>query len=377
MKHPFVLFAGVGDEDFRYASGFDVERGAYLSFAPDDDLLIVSTLEVERAREQGRAKRVADRIELGWQESDDPTAAWAAPITTALRERGLGEVSVPASLPAALYRALAEAGVEVVIQPRLLVEARRRKSPEERRWIHAAQRAAEAACVEVIRRIAEAEIRDGLLWEERRPLTSEHLIALASATLQELGYQATGLIVAGSPGSGLPHYRGSGQLRVGAPIVLDIFPRGAGTGYYGDLTRTVIAGPFEERWQRISDAVLAAFDAGAGQLKPGGNGQAAMRAACQALVDAGFGSSTQGLEGRPGPRLTHGLGHGVGLDVHEDPFLRDHPIELIEGDVVTVEPGLYEVGLGGVRWEDTGIIEASGFRSFGSLPKSLDPRAYL
>lgn len=378
VKHPFVLFAGVGDADFRYASGFDVERGLYLRFAPGDDLLVLSTLELDRARETTRVARIADRLELGWQESPaNPVAAWAAPILTAARERGLGEIHAPASLPAALYQALGDAGLEVVIEPRLLNEARRRKSAEEIRSIHAATRAAEAACLAVVRRIAEAEIRDGLLWEQGRPLTSEHLIALASGTLQELGYEPLDLIVAGSPGAALPHYRGTGQLRAGVPIVLDIFPRGRSSGYFADMTRTVIAGPIEEPWQRVSEAVLAAFDAGVAELRPGGDGRAAMRAACQALVDAGFGTTMAGLEGRPGPVLNHGLGHGVGLDVHEDPHLRDHLMELREGDVVTVEPGLYEIHRGGLRWEDTGVIEATGFRSFNELPKSLDPLAYL
>lgn len=377
MEHPFALFAGVADQDFRYASGFDVERGAYVWFAPGDDLLILSTLELDRARAQSRAARVVDRLDLGWTDSEDPIGGWAAPIRAALAERGLGEVRVPAALPAGLYQALVDGGLEVVIDPRLLVEARRRKTPDEVRSIHAALRAAEAACVEVVRRIAEAEIRDGMLWEQGRPLTSEHLIALASGALQELGYQSVEMIIAGSPGSGLPHERGSGQLRASAPIVLDIFPRGQSSGYYADMTRTVVAGPVAEPWQRVSDAALAAFDAGVAELRPGADGQSAMRAACRALVEAGFGTTIAGFEGKPGFKLTHGLGHGVGLDIHEAPSVRDHPETLIEGDVITFEPGLYDSRLGGVRWEDTGIIEGSGFRSFNSLPKSLDPRDYL
>jgi Xaa-Pro aminopeptidase len=377
VEHPFVLFAGVGNADFRYASGFDVERGAYIRFAPGDDLLILSTLELDRARAESRAKRVVDRLELGWRESGDTTAAWAPAILAALRERNVSEIQVPSSLPAALYRALDEAGVEVLIEPQLLAAQRRRKTAEELRSIHAAVRATEAACVEVIRLISAADIRDGLLWEAGRPLTSEHLIAVATASLLELGYEAPELIVAGSLGSALPHYRGTGQLAAGVPIVLDFFPRGRSSGYHADVTRTVVAGPVEEPWQRVSDAVLAAFDTATSVLRPGADGRTAMRAACQALVDAGFGTATAGLEGRPGFVLNHGLGHGLGLDVHEDPHLRDHSVELVEGDVVTVEPGLYEVGRGGVRWEDTGVIEAAGFRSFNELPKSLDPRDYL
>jgi Xaa-Pro aminopeptidase len=100
--------------------------------------------------------------------------------------------------------------------------------------------------------------------------------------------------------------------------------------------------------------------------------------ACQSLVDHGFGTSTKGFEGKAdGPRMIHSTGHGVGLEVHEGPQLRDFDYPLLAGDVVTVEPGLYELGLGGVRVEDTGIVTADGFRNFTSLPRSLDPADYV
>ena len=378
MEHPFLLFAtGDGDADFRYATGFEVGSSAYLWFRDGDDMLVTSPLELERARRQSRAARVVDMRELGWDQSITGVAAWAEPLARAALEHGAGELRVSQRLPAGLYEALRQSGVTPRIDAELLVGRRRRKSKEEQGWIHAAQRAAEAACVEVVRQIGEAEIRDGLLWQAGRPLTSEHLMAAASRVLEEIGYEGPRMIIAGSPGCALPHYRGEGQLSAGAPVIIDIFPRGATSGYYGDLTRTVVAGEVPERWRRVSDAVLAAFEAGLAELRPGGSGQAAHRAACQVLVDAGYGTTTKGLEGREGPRMNHSLGHGVGLEIHEQPGLRDAPSTFAEGDVVTVEPGLYEVGQGGVRWEDLVVITENGHRSFTSLPKSLDPADYV
>ena len=102
-------------------------------------------------------------------------------------------------------------------------------------------------------------------------------------------------------------------------------------------------------------------------------------AVCQVLVDRGYGTTTKGFEGAEGgAKMNHSTGHGVGLDVHEDPLLRgtdENP--LLAGDVVTVEPGLYLLGLGGVRIEDTGMVTRDGFKNFTTLTRSLDPRDYL
>src|SRR4029077_18219562 len=102
-------------------------------------------------------------------------------------------------------------------------------------------------------------------------------------------------------------------------------------------------------------------------------------AVCHVLVDRGFGTTTRGFEGPEGvARMNHSTGHGVGLDVHEEPRLRDpNENDLVEGDVVTVEPGLYKLGMGGVRVEDTGMVASSGFKNFTTLTRSLDPRDYL
>ena len=100
---------------------------------------------------------------------------------------------------------------------------------------------------------------------------------------------------------------------------------------------------------------------------------------CQVLIDRGFGTRTAGYEGPDGvAKMNHSTGHGVGLDVHEEPSLRDTADDpLAEGDVVTVEPGLYLVGLGGVRVEDTGMVTKQGFQNFTTLTRSLDPHDYL
>ena len=377
---PILLFSrGHGDADFYYASHFDVENALYVRYAEGDDVLVVATLEVGRARTEARVARVADWTELGWTEGPNQLKSWAEVALRLLAERRTAAVVTSPRVFAAIYRSLAEAGVEIEIDADLFVEERRRKSGEEAAAIRAAQRAAESACVEVIRNLAAARAgKDAVLQLDGRPLTSEMLMARAQLVLNEHGHSAAEMIVASSPGSALPHFRGVGPIRTGAPVIIDIFPRGTASHYHGDLTRTVVPGTIPDAFRRMHEASEAALEAALRVLHVGVDGREVHRKACQVLVDRGYGTSTRGFEGnRDGPRMIHSTGHGVGLEVHEAPFLRDLEYPLVEGDVVTVEPGLYLEGLGGVRVEDTGMVTADGFENFTSLPRSLDPRAYL
>ena len=379
VKPILLLSRGHADADFLYASHLVVEQGLYLRFAPGDDLLAVSTLELDRARREARAARIIDRKDVGWVEQEDTLAAWSDLARRLLGERGVGDVRVSPLLPAAAYEALRGAGVGVEIDRRLFLDERRHKSAEEADSIRAAQGAAEAACVEVIGQLAAAEPKpDGLLWLDGSPLTSERLMASAQAALSQIGYSGAELIVAGSPESALPHFQGAGPIRANAPVVIDIFPQGRTSHYHGDLTRTVVVGRPADVVRRMHDACVEALDRAIGLLSDGVNGRDVHRAVCQVLVDRGFGTATDGFTGDPGaPRMIHSTGHGVGLEIHEAPALRDLDWMLRDGDVVTVEPGLYLAGLGGLRVEDTGMVVANGFRNFTSLPRSIDPADYL
>lgn len=377
MKPLLLLSSGEEDADFIYACRFPVERALYMRFGDGDDMLVTSTLELERARSQATAAQVLDRLDKGWQEGIDPDTSWAQLAVGIVRERGANEVSVSPRLEAHVYEALRGSGLQLEIDRDLFREERRRKSKEEGSFIHSAQRAAEAACAEVVANLGAAQIRDGLLWLDDRPLTSERLMARAQATLAEIGYAAGDMIIAGSPGCALPHFRGEGHIRAHAPVIIDLFPRGRTSHYHGDLTRTVVVGEVSDEVRRMYDACVAALEAAIGEIRAGANGRDVHRAACRVLVDAGFGTSTKGYEGPDGvAKMIHTTGHGVGLDIHEAPGLRDVDYGLVAGDVVTVEPGLYLTGFGGVRVEDTGMVTEEGFKNFTTLTRSIDPADY-
>jgi Xaa-Pro aminopeptidase len=140
----------------------------------------------------------------------------------------------------------------------------------------------------------------------------------------------------------------------------------------------VVVGRPSDAVRRMHETCVEALERGTAALTAGAGCRDVHLAVCEVLVARGYGTTTEGYAGNPdGPRMTHSTGHGVGLEVHEAPYLRNVDGELRAGDVVTVEPGLYQAGLGGVRVEDTGMVTTDGFRNFTHLPRSLDPADYL
>jgi Xaa-Pro aminopeptidase len=376
---PIILIpAGDGDADFTYATGFAVETSLYIRFDDGDDVVVTSPLEIDRARVQSRASRNLLLEEAGYEERG-PFVSYARLAAKLLRSRGLESARVSPRLQAGYLEELRATGLDVEVDRTLFQAERRHKSPEEARFIEASQRAAEAAVIEVVSQLAQADIRDGNLWLDGSPLTSERLYARASLLLGEKGFTCPDMIIAGSPESAMPHFRGEGPIRAGAPVIIDIFPSSRTNHYHGDLTRTVVVGEISDEIRRMHAAALQALDAGIESIKDAALGRDVHNTVCQVLVDRGYGTTTRGFEGPDGvAKMNHSTGHGVGLDVHEDPLLRG-PDEntLLAGDVVTVEPGLYLLGLGGVRIEDTGMVTRDGFKNFTSLTRSLDPRDYL
>lgn len=375
---PLVLINQGDDADFFYATHFLTRDPAlYIRFAAGDDVLVLNILEVERGRVQSTAKEVIDRAQHGWEEDPDGFRAYAGMAAKLLHERGLDRARVSAKLPAGYLEELRAQDIEVELDKELFVAERRRKSREEAEAIHGAQRAAEAAVVEIAALLGVAESQEGVLWLDDRPLTSERLMAAGQAALNELGYSCEEMIVAGSPECAMPHWRGEGPIKADAPVIVDIFPQGRVSRYHGDLTRTLVPGRPSEEVRRMHAACVAALEAALAEIRPGSNGRAVHETACRVLKEHGYGAATKGFEAPAGkPRMIHSTGHGVGLEVHELPNLRPLDMPLEEGDVITVEPGLYLDGLGGVRVEDTVIVTRDGYRNFTSLTRSLNPDAY-
>jgi Xaa-Pro aminopeptidase len=177
------------------------------------------------------------------------------------------------------------------------------------------------------------------------------------------GCTATDTIVSCGRDTAIPHERGRGPLKPCEPIVIDIFPRDARTGYYTDMTRTFVAGEPEPRIKEMYDAVRDAQSLAQSLVMAGVTGASVHEAVVKSFADAGFESNTRGF--------IHNLGHGVGLDVHELPVVGPGGKPLARGNIITIEPGLYYQETGGVRLENTGAVTKCGFSSFTAFPRQL------
>ena len=163
--------------------------------------------------------------------------------------------------------------------------------------------------------------------------------------------------------SAIPHMRGSGPLREGASIILDIFPQDEETGYTADMSRTVVKGEPSAELDEMFEAVRGAQSLAATLVRPGATGAEVHGKVVDYFKERGFESNTRGF--------IHNLGHGVGLDVHELPVLGPGGGELAAGNVITLEPGLYYPGKGGIRLEDMGVVTSEGFRDLTTMPREF------
>lgn len=206
--------------------------------------------------------------------------------------------------------------------------------------------------------------------------TSEEAREIIDRTLEVFGCESPeGSIVAGGAQSAAPHAPGSGVLRKGEQIVIDIYPRSKTTGYFADMSRTVCVGEPSPEVLKMFEAVLGAQELGISMLRPGVLCQKIQDAAEEFFITAGYITSGDGdpKEGFPfSEGFVHGVGHGVGLEVHEAPRIGRNTEDILqEGDVVTVEPGLYYKTLGGVRLEDMLLITKEGYRNLTKANKTF------
>ena len=343
--------------DIRYATGFVAPDSVVAICQPNKTVLVVSAMEYGRALKQSKDCIVESPDTLGLTaEQQRSVAEWTL---AALAKHGISTVDVDATFPLGLARTLEASGISLMISgTSFLKQARQVKTEEEIRHIARAQKAARAAMRAVGKAIAEAEPgRGGVLRWQGKTLTSEIARKIVRGVVLEFNCIDEDTIIAGGVQAADPHEGGSGPLRTGEWIVCDIFPRSLDSGYWGDMTRTFMNGKPSGEQKRLYDAVKSAHDKAMAMLIPGVLGSAVHAKAAASLAESGFSTFTK--NGVP-HGFIHSTGHGVGLEIHEEPRLSPSGGTLLENMVVTVEPGLYYPDLGGVRIEDLVVIRKTG-----------------
>ncbi len=335
--------------------------------------IVMSDLEIDRARRDAPHCRP---LSLGGYQDKLRLAGVKSPghahvIARILRERKIRRVLVPPNFPLGLAGELQRLRINVRPTPGNFFPQREQKLPAEVKKISAALMMAEVGMSEAMQVLRATKIgRDRRLLYHNLPLTSEKLRAVIDTAILQAGGLAANTIVAGGKQGCDPHERGFGPLRAHEPVIIDIFPRSQSTGYFGDITRTVVRGRATEAVRRLYATVQRGQKIGFDKVRAGVPTAEVHRAVVNFFVQQGYATGRRRgrMEG-----FFHGTGHGLGLEIHEAPRMGQHSLgKLVAGQVVTVEPGLYYPELGGVRLEDVALVTQNGARNLTRFEKILE-----
>ena len=335
-------------------------------------------LEIPRVRADAPELEIISTAELGEDELYEAGKRGLEVELELIRrgcaKLGIDEAAVPPSFPLEVADFLRANGVAVTPDRDLFADRRRSKNENELRGIRNAQKACEAALDRARDLMRRAEANGAVLEADGEPLTSERLKQEIERVFADHNCEGSDMIVSHGPQSAVGHDAGSGQIRPNEPIVFDLFPKDKHTGCYADMTRTYVVGEPEEEVAAWYLHVKEALERSTREVKPGANGRALFELVCRIFEDAGYKTV---LSRQPGEvqedGFIHGLGHGVGLEVHEQPLMGRTGHDFVPGDVITIEPGLYRAGYGGLRLEDLVLVTDDGYEVITDYPYDLTP----
>ena len=332
--------------------------------------LVLSDLEIDRAKKNAKADEFVmfSQLEREVQGKAKKAPPYEKVVAHFLTKRGVKRAKVPANFPLGFANEIRRRGIALETSNGLFWPAREKKTAEEIRLLERALRITETGMKRGMEILKASTVGAGkkLKWSGKT-LTSEILRAEIDSAILRAGGVPTNTIVAGGDQACDPHERGFGPIQANSLIIFDIFPRDAKTGYWGDMTRTVVRGRASEEQRKLWETVKAGQTLALKRIKAGVNGMSVHQAITELFERRGFPT-----EVRNGRRVGffHGTGHGLGLEIHEYPRLQR--VVLKAGQCLTVEPGLYYPGIGGARIEDVVIVEKDGCRILSKFPKQLE-----
>ena len=366
-----MISSSESDSNLYYATEFLAPDPFIFIQIGDEKIIIMSDLELDRAKSQAK---VSSALSYSGYEESAKNSGTESPNTIDvlhefLKERGIKSLVVPAYFGIRNALLLQDKGYDIEVKPDPFIEGRLIKSNDEIRYIEEALRLTECAVDRAIDFIRQTENRDGYLYLRNKKVTSEDVKKLIDIYLLENSMIAQHTIVACGEDSSFPHNEGSGALRADAPVIIDVFPRSVKSRYYADITRTVVRGAASDEVKKMFKAVSDAQEVAFSMIKDKVNGREVHEAILMHFKNRGFESGE--IDGRM-QGFFHGTGHGVGLEVHEPPRIGKKTDILCTGQVVTVEPGLYYKGIGGVRLEDMVVVQPDGVINLTKSPKILE-----
>jgi Xaa-Pro aminopeptidase len=367
-----LVAASDGDSNMLYAVGFFVPDPFIFFQHKKSKYVVMSDLEIDRAKKQAHVDRVLSlsRYQRKLRRSGKANPGIIDILDLLLRERGIRSVIVPANFSALLADQLRAKGFSVRIKRDPFFAEREIKGGEEVRHITESLRVARLGLEAGIRALKRTKIgRDGYLHLNGSRLTSETLKTFVNTTIMAQGWLPSHTIISSGNQCVDPHHEGSGPIKAHTSIIFDIFPRSQKTGYFGDLSRTVVRGRASDKLKEIYSTVQAGQQIGFQQIRDGVNGKEVHQQILSLFESRGF--PTGRIKGRM-QGFFHGTGHGLGLDIHEPPRIAPVEATLQTGHVVTVEPGLYYLGVGGVRLEDVVVVTPTGNRNLTYCPQFLE-----
>jgi Xaa-Pro aminopeptidase len=378
-----LLLAGDTERSAALRHEIPVPIGDALLFADVDGQRYVLTTYLESARVQRELPdaKMLDYFELGYKDLVESGLtmheAGLEVEARVVREIGITEAIVPADFPLALGDRLREEGVVLTVDVAAVNLRRRSKTPPEIEGIRVAQRAAEAGMAAASELLVRAQPgAEGRLEVDGTPLLAEDVRFALREACAAHGAPCPPDVIVASVWQGNGHEPGSGPLPAGLPIHVDLWPRHEESGCWADMARTFVVGePVSEHAELIAEQdrlVRQALDEAKAAVRPGITGRELFDATCELFESAGYPTqrTTDGEENG----FQHSLGHGVGLEVHEAPGLGLSGSDpLVPGDVIAIEPGLWDGSAGGVCHEDLVLVTDTGGEVLTRFPYDLAP----
>ncbi len=366
-----IIASSEKDADLYYATRFIAPDPFVFLQTHGRKSILASDLEIDRAKKEASVHDVfsTSRLAAEYKERHKKACSFPELVLWFLKTHHVKSVLVPGNFPVQYYEPLRRGGLEIRYKTGIFFEERLVKNPAEVAAITRALRATEKAAREAIKTLKRSSIRGRKLYFRGKVLTSEILKKIIHRTLLEEGCSGEHTIVSCGAHSIDPHDQGSGPLFAHQPIIMDIFPRSQETLYYADFTRTVVRGKASPELKKIYAAVKEGQNTAFKMIRPGMASKKVHEAIQGRFAQLGY--ATGVMDGRM-QGFFHSTGHGLGLDIHEPPRVSKGDDILRAGQVVTVEPGLYYKGPGGVRLEDVVVVTKRGCKNLTRFPRILE-----